>query len=55
MGGDIGIAFVTTAIARRSQLHQARLAADADPSGHVLAARLHAHEQEEARLITALA
>jgi DHA2 family multidrug resistance protein len=27
MGGDIGIAFVTTLIARRSQFHQARLAA----------------------------
>jgi len=27
MGGDIGIAFVTTLIARRSQTHQARLAA----------------------------
>ncbi len=27
MGGDIGIAFVTTLIARRSQLHQANLAA----------------------------
>jgi DHA2 family multidrug resistance protein len=28
MGADIGIAFVTTLVARRSQLHQANLAAD---------------------------
>ncbi|MFL5248145.1 MAG: DHA2 family efflux MFS transporter permease subunit [Myxococcales bacterium] len=31
MGGDIGIAIVTTLIARRSQFHQSRLAAHADP------------------------
>jgi DHA2 family multidrug resistance protein len=31
MGGDIGIAIVTTLIARRSQFHQARLAAHTDP------------------------
>ena len=31
MGGDIGIAFVTTLIARRSQTHQANLAAHTTP------------------------
>jgi DHA2 family multidrug resistance protein len=31
MGGDIGIAIVTTLIARRSQFHQSRLGAHADP------------------------
>jgi DHA2 family multidrug resistance protein len=31
MGGDIGIAFVTTLIARRSQVHQANLAAHLTP------------------------
>ena len=31
MGGDIGIAFVTTLVARRTQLHQARLAEHLDP------------------------
>jgi DHA2 family multidrug resistance protein len=37
MGGDIGIAFVTTLIARRSQFHQARLAEGLTPgSGSVL-------------------
>ena len=37
MGGDIGIAFVTTLIARRSQFHQARLAEAVTPgSGSVL-------------------
>ena len=40
MGGDIGIATVTTLIARRAQFHQARLTSSADPTGHVLAARL---------------
>jgi MFS transporter, DHA2 family, multidrug resistance protein len=39
MGGDIGIALVTTLIARRSQLHQARLVEHVVPSGD-LAARL---------------
>jgi MFS transporter, DHA2 family, multidrug resistance protein len=39
MGGDIGIAFVTTVIARRSQFHQARLVAHVVPSG-ALTARL---------------
>jgi MFS transporter, DHA2 family, multidrug resistance protein len=33
MGGDIGIALVTTLIARRSQFHQARLAEHVVPSG----------------------
>jgi DHA2 family multidrug resistance protein len=38
MGGDIGIAFVTTLIARRSQFHHARLAEAVTPgSGSVLA------------------
>ena len=47
MGGDVGIAFVTTTIARRAQLHQTNLAAHAsnyDPSFvaqmHALAARM---------------
>jgi DHA2 family multidrug resistance protein len=40
MGGDIGIAMVTTLIARRAQFHQSRLVSGADPSGHVLASRL---------------
>jgi DHA2 family multidrug resistance protein len=40
MGGDIGIATVTTLIARRAQFHQARLSSGADPTGHVLMARL---------------
>ena len=39
MGGDIGIAFVTTIIARRSQVHQANLVAHVAPSG-VLNARI---------------
>ena len=45
MGGDIGIAMVTTIIARRSQFHQQQLAAGADPSGHVLRDRLAAIAQ----------
>jgi MFS transporter, DHA2 family, multidrug resistance protein len=39
MGGDIGIAFVTTLIARRSQFHQARLVEHVVPSAD-LSARL---------------
>jgi DHA2 family multidrug resistance protein len=31
MGGDIGIALVTTLLARRSQVHQAALSSYADP------------------------
>jgi len=31
MGGDIGIAIVTTLIARRSQFHQSRLLGNVDP------------------------
>ena len=31
MGADIGIAFVTTLIARRAQVHQNQLSADATP------------------------
>jgi len=45
MGGDIGIAFVTTFVARRSQFHQSRLASHTslyDP-GFVAAARSAAH------------
>src|SRR5205085_7376282 len=37
MGGDIGIAFVTTVIARRSQFHQSRLAEHVVPSGQLFA------------------
>ena len=33
MGGDIGIALVTTLIARRSQFHQSRLVEHVVPSG----------------------
>jgi len=44
MGGDIGIAFVTTMIARRSQFHQARLAEHVLPSAD-LSARLAAIAQ----------
>jgi DHA2 family multidrug resistance protein len=40
MGGDIGIAFVTTLIARRSQLHQARLAEAVAPGDPTILARL---------------
>jgi DHA2 family multidrug resistance protein len=44
MGGDIGIAFVTTVIARRSQFHQARLVEHVVPSAD-LTARLAAMAQ----------
>ena len=44
MGGDIGIALVTTLIARRSQFHQARLVEQVVPSGD-LNARLAAIAQ----------
>jgi DHA2 family multidrug resistance protein len=40
MGGDVGIALVTTMIARRAQFHQSRLVSGADPTGHVLTDRL---------------
>ena len=40
MGGDIGIAMVTTLIARRSQVHQANLTAHVSMGDHNLAARL---------------
>jgi len=40
MGGDIGIAMVTTLIARRSQLHQATLSSHLDPGNTTFAARL---------------
>ncbi len=40
MGGDIGIALVTTLIARRSQFHQATLTAGLDPGNPALARRL---------------
>ncbi len=42
MGGDIGIAFVTTLIARRSQFHQARLVAGLDPGNPACRASLSA-------------
>jgi DHA2 family multidrug resistance protein len=42
MGGDIGIAFVTTLIARRAQFHQASLSAHLDPGNPALQARLAA-------------
>jgi DHA2 family multidrug resistance protein len=42
MGGDIGIAFVTTVIARRAQFHQSSLAAHLDPGNPALQARLAA-------------
>jgi DHA2 family multidrug resistance protein len=45
MGGDIGIAFVTTVIARRSQFHQSRLAEHVVPSAD-LTARLSAIAQD---------
>jgi DHA2 family multidrug resistance protein len=41
MGGDIGIAFVTTLIARRSQFHQANLSAGLTPGSVSLSSRLH--------------
>jgi DHA2 family multidrug resistance protein len=44
MGGDIGIAFITTLIARRSQFHQSRLVEHVVPSGD-LSARLSAIAQ----------
>jgi DHA2 family multidrug resistance protein len=40
MGGDIGIALVTTLIARRSQIHQADLTSHLDPGNGILAARI---------------
>lgn len=40
LGGDIGIAFVTTVIARRSQFHQARLVERLDAGNPVLRVRL---------------
>ena len=40
MGGDIGIALVTTLIARRSQFHQHVLAAHTDPMNQAFTARL---------------
>ncbi len=42
MGGDIGIAFVTTLIAQRAQFHQASLSAHLDPGNPMLQARLAA-------------
>jgi DHA2 family multidrug resistance protein len=40
MGGDIGIALVTTLIARRSQFHQANLVAHLDPGSQPLLERI---------------
>jgi DHA2 family multidrug resistance protein len=45
MGGDIGIALVTTLIARRSQFHQSHLAAHLDPGNPLLRAKLAAISQ----------
>jgi DHA2 family multidrug resistance protein len=44
MGGDIGISFITTLIARRSQFHQSRLVEHVVPSGE-LTARISAMAQ----------
>lgn len=40
MGGDIGIAFVTTLVARRAQLHQARLVEAGTPGSASVLGRL---------------
>jgi DHA2 family multidrug resistance protein len=55
MGGDIGIAFVTTLIARRSQFHQARLAEAVTPGSEAVLSRLAgvAHALEHAGSTTA--
>ena len=45
MGGDIGIAFVTTLIARRSQFHQARLVEGVTAGTGTVTARLEAIAQ----------
>ena len=45
MGGDIGIAFVTTFIARRSQTHQSYLASSPYAYGRAFAAHLQALTQ----------
>jgi DHA2 family multidrug resistance protein len=45
MGGDIGIALVTTLVARRSQVHQANLVAHLDAGSGELRARLQAIAQ----------
>ena len=42
MGGDIGIAFVTTLIARRSQMHQADLTSNTTASSPILQQKLAA-------------
>jgi len=42
IGGDIGIAFVTTLIARRSQVHENELGAQATMMSSTYQARLHA-------------
>ncbi len=42
MGGDIGIALVTTLIARRSQIHQTRIVEGLDPGNALLRERLEA-------------
>jgi DHA2 family multidrug resistance protein len=42
MGGDIGIAIVTTLIARRSQFHQSRLAAHSDPGSKAFTSQVSA-------------
>jgi DHA2 family multidrug resistance protein len=45
MGGDIGIALVTTLVARRSQFHQANLTARLDPGNQALSEKLGALTQ----------
>ncbi len=57
MGGDIGIAFVTTMAARRAQFHQARLTEHMSPYDHPFAAMLDAvtHAVERAGVSSAAA
>jgi DHA2 family multidrug resistance protein len=45
MGGDIGIALVTTLLARRSQMHQVSLSAYGSPSHHAFSARIEGISQ----------
>jgi len=45
MGGDIGIALVTTLIARRAQIHQERIATNLFPGAQALTAKLSALAQ----------
>jgi DHA2 family multidrug resistance protein len=58
MGGDIGIAFVTTLIARRAQFHQSRLASDLSGFNRALTDRLagiaHTFERAGASSVDAM-